>query len=755
MSTAEFDRIQTLHRLAVLDTSPEPVFDAITAAAARICGVPIALISLIDTDRQWFKSNVGLPGVDQTPRDVAFCDHAIRDDRLFEVQDAAADGRFATNPLVAGEPRIRFYAGAPIVMQDGARIGTVCVIDRKPGQLDATQRAMLESLAGVVSAALVERTRLLAIAGDLAASETRFKRLYESTPVAMHSIDAEGRLLNVSDLWLQTLGYERSEVLGQPSSAFLTAASAQRAHDSVLPEFFRTGRCDRVEYQFVCKDGSVLDVLLSATLERDAEGRPLRSLAALENITQTKRLATELNRSHADLDAILDNVPAMIGHWNVDRVMRFANREYQTAIGLPLEQIVGHRLKDTLDAVDPAAYPVMAPHIAAVLDGRRQEFELPMLTTSGLRQLRMTLVPDQPEHGQVTGFYGMANDITGRKALELRLMDSELRYRSLFDNLNSGFSLNEIVVDTSGQPVDYRILAMNAAFSAMTGLDPATAIGRRVSEVLPGTETEDANWVGIFGAVAMTGVPTHFEQLSAALNRWFEVVAYRPAPGQFAVIAQDITHRKEAEAKLQEAVLEKETLLKEVYHRVKNNLQVVQSLLSLQRRSVPEGPASEALEESVQRVRAMALVHEKLYQSGNLAAVSVADYTADLLKQIGDATGAAKRRIRLRADIAPIHTGLDGAIPFGLLVSELIGNALKHGFNQERGGEVRVALVQQADGALLSVSDDGVGLPEAFDLTASGTMGLQLAVNLSRQLGGELELEPGRGARFKVLLRRL
>ncbi len=755
MSTTESERVQTLHRLAVLDTLPEPVFDAITAAAARVCRVPIALISLIDAERQWFKSNLGLAGVQETPRDVAFCDHAIRQDHVLEVADATADSRFAANPLVTGDPGIRFYAGAPIVMPDGAHIGTVCVIDRQPGHLDATQRATLESLATVVSATLTERSQFLDTARKFAESESRFRRLYKATPAAMHSIDVEGRLLDVSDLWLQVLGYERSEVIGRLSSDFLTPESAQRARETVFPAFLRTGRCDRVEYQFVRKDGSIIDVLLSATLERDAQGEPLRSLAVLENITQNKRLANELDRTNADLDAILDNVPAMLGHWDRDGVTRFANREYQAAIGLPLEQIVGHRLKDIFDMVDPAAYPLLAPHIAEVLQGHRQEFELPMLTTSGLRQLRMSLVPDQPEHGHVRGFYGMASDITGRKALELRLTDSEQRYRSLFDNLNSGFGLHEIVVDPSGKPVDYRFLAMNAAFSAMAGIDPAKAIGRRVSEVLPGTETEAADWVGVFGAVALTGVATHFEQHSQVLNRWFEVVAYRPAPGQFAVIAQDITHRKLAEVKLQDAVREKETLLKEVYHRVKNNLQVVQSLLSLQRRTVPEGPASAALDDSVQRVRAMALVHEKLYQSGSLAAVSLADYTGDLLKQIAEATGAAQRGIRLRADIAPVRTGLDGAIPFGLLVSELVGNALKHGFRDRESGEVRILLESQAGGAVLSVCDDGTGLPETFDLSGSAAMGLQLAVNLSRQLGGELRVERDIGARFTVLLTRL
>ena len=119
MSHVPFDaneriRQEALIGLRVLDTLPEPVFDAITAAAAAACGVPIALVSLVDADRQWFKSNVGLPGVDQTPREVAFCDHAIRGTRVFEIGDAGRDPRFAANPLVVGDPGIRFYAGAPI-----------------------------------------------------------------------------------------------------------------------------------------------------------------------------------------------------------------------------------------------------------------------------------------------------------------------------------------------------------------------------------------------------------------------------------------------------------------------------------------------------------------------------------------------------------------------------------------------------------------------------------------------------------------
>jgi GAF domain-containing protein len=127
----ESPRITRLRELMVLDSAPEPLFDSIVQLASEVCGAPIALVSLVDAERQWFKANVGLPGVNETPRDVAFCAHAIEDDALFEVPDAARDPRFRANPLVIGAPDIRFYAGAPLVLPGGERIGTLCVIDRQ------------------------------------------------------------------------------------------------------------------------------------------------------------------------------------------------------------------------------------------------------------------------------------------------------------------------------------------------------------------------------------------------------------------------------------------------------------------------------------------------------------------------------------------------------------------------------------------------------------------------------------------------
>ena len=217
----------------------------------------------------------------------------------------------------------------------------------------------------------------------------------------------------------------------------------------------------------------------------------------------------------------------------------------------------------------------------------------------------------------------------------------------------------------------------------------------------------------------------------------------------------DVSERRRQQRATERAVAEKDTLLKEVYHRVKNNLQVVQSLLGMQRRVLPEGPARAALDDSVLRVRAMAMVHERLYQAENLAAVPLRDYFADLLQHIEVASGARARGIRIEADVAAMDTGLDAAVPLGLLLVELVTNSLKHGFGGGRSGRVSVQLGRHEGVPRLCVTDEGQGLPEGFALERPRSLGLQLATSLARQLGGELRVEPAAGARFVATLPRL
>lgn len=150
----EFRRLETLRSLKLLDTPAEERFDRITHLAKRIFGVPIALVSLVDADRQWFKSRQGLEAI-ETPREISFCGHAIVGDRIFVVNDAAADERFCDNPLVACDPNIRFYAGYPLNAPDGSKVGTLCIIDRKPRKLSKEDLHLLRELGRMVEEELV------------------------------------------------------------------------------------------------------------------------------------------------------------------------------------------------------------------------------------------------------------------------------------------------------------------------------------------------------------------------------------------------------------------------------------------------------------------------------------------------------------------------------------------------------------------------------------------------------------------------
>lgn len=161
----EPERLEALLALEVLDTGAETEFDALVNAAAAVCDMPISLVSLVDADRQWFKANRGLEGATQTPRDVSFCAHAILQDEVFEVRDASLDERFADNPLVTGEPDIRFYAGAPVRLSSGHCIGTLGVIDREPRQLDDRQREVLRCLAQATAQAMEGRRALQIVRG--------------------------------------------------------------------------------------------------------------------------------------------------------------------------------------------------------------------------------------------------------------------------------------------------------------------------------------------------------------------------------------------------------------------------------------------------------------------------------------------------------------------------------------------------------------------------------------------------------------
>ncbi len=225
----ELSRLAALLRYEILDTPDEAAFDDITQLAARFCGTPIALISLVDQHRQWFKSRLGLD-VSETPRQISFCTHTIEGEGVFEVPDATRDPRFADNPLVTGEPDIRFYAGTPLTSADGYNLGTLCVIDRQPRQLSAEQRDTLERLGRQVMRLFEERLQAHHYAEQVALQQA----LLNSAASAVLITRLDGRISSLNTAAEQLLGYTERMLVGHSLTATLFPQEALARRAAIL-----------------------------------------------------------------------------------------------------------------------------------------------------------------------------------------------------------------------------------------------------------------------------------------------------------------------------------------------------------------------------------------------------------------------------------------------------------------------------------------------------------------------------------------
>lgn len=217
-------------------------------------------------------------------------------------------------------------------------------------------------------------------------------------------------------------------------------------------------------------------------------------------------------------------------------------------------------------------------------------------------------------------------------------------------------------------------------------------------------------------------------------------------------LQREVAERCQAEARLTASLSEKETLLKEVHHRVKNNLQLVYSLLNLQTRHVRDPKTLEGLQDCRHRVMAMAMVHEKLHRSRDLGRIQAVDYFRDLVRHLFDSFGAAAKPVRLTLEADPVTLPVDEAVPCGLILYELVSNSLKHAFPDGNGGAIRVSFRRDPAGrATLSVDDDGIGLPPDMDVRHSPSLGLQLVCTLAGQLSASLSLDRERkGTSFRL-----
>jgi PAS domain S-box-containing protein len=537
--------------------------------------------------------------------------------------------------------------------------------------------------------------------------------------------------------------------------------------EGALKEALAGGKPYAVEFRIMLRDGQIRRLKANALIVRDEAGQPRHMIGINLDVTDIRQTEESLQASEKRFRGILEHAPIGMALVSLDGHWLDLNDAICDLIGYSKEEL---RQLTFQDVTHPEDLEQDLDYIRQLLDGSIRSYQMEKRYIRKDRQivwvlLTVTLMRD--EHNAPMYFISQIEDITQRRLSESRLQDT----LALKSAMLSSSNLSIIATNTDGV-----IVSFNQAAQRMLQYEEEEVVGQCTLMIL-----HDADEVAKRAARLS-------QQLNHPIEPGFDVLAAKPQEGQvderewiyirkdgtrfpvllsvtairdragnitgFLAIASNIADRKQKERAIAAALAEKEVLLKEVYHRVKNNLQVITSLFNLQLRTLPEGAARVALKESADRVHVMALVHEKLYRSTDLSSIELDEYIRDLCQQLGSAAGAVQRGITLVTEVEPVQIGLETAVPLGLLLNELISNSLKHGFPDGQPGVITVRLARMGeDKVVLEVADNGVGFPAGLDVHASRSLGLKLVAMLSDQLRGEFVMESRNGAYASLIFR--
>lgn len=409
-------RLQALTDLAILDTPEEAAYSEIVEIAASICGTTISLITLVDADRQWFKANLGLDGVQDTPREVAFCAHTIQSDGIFEVYDAWSDPNFSDNPLVTGSPNIRFYAGVTLTLSDGARVGSLCVIDSQPKRLSDEQRRTLSLLSSTV-VRLLEARRATS---RFAESEAKFRALSNSAPLGIFSTTPTGECIYSNERWQDIFGLSYSDALGFGWTDTLHPEDKSE----VFSEWERR-KTDGMDFDMSFRirqhNGTVVSVRTISRPVLNECGDITGHIGSVEDVTERNAQYEALARS----EMLLAETGAMasVGGWEFEvatNILTWTDQTFRIH-ELPTNDIP--TLEQAIAFYTPEAQVVISDAVSrALTEGRGWDLELPLVTAKNTAIWVRSVGRIESVNGRVVRVLGVCQDITTRvsqrKALE-------------------------------------------------------------------------------------------------------------------------------------------------------------------------------------------------------------------------------------------------------------------------------------------------------------------------------------------------
>ncbi len=430
LKRAEEARLEVLREYQVLDTPPEQGFEDVTELASFICGTPISLVTLVDADRQWFKSERGF-GKRETPRTQSFCAHTIGTGEMLVVENALKDARFSDNPFVAGEPGVRFYAGAPLIDGTGHILGTVCVVDTVPRSLGPSQKAALEALARQVMSLLEQRRTIAEQAvreREMQEVAARFELAVEAAEIGIFSWEAEGdraRWENDQMYRILVRPPEQGPVSAAEFAAGIVFPEHARSYLAALEQTMRTGEPFSWQGKFRRGDGRHAWLELTARVERGTDGIPARLLGAALDITARRETELALRGSEERLQLAQQSARIATWDWDIATGRFLWAGDSQWVYGRPPEEM-GH-----VDRILPIIHEEDLPVVREALE--------PALRGTGEYHATFRVYwPDGSTHwvaghaapvltpeGKVARLVGINMNVTEQRRTEAALRQSE------------------------------------------------------------------------------------------------------------------------------------------------------------------------------------------------------------------------------------------------------------------------------------------------------------------------------------------
>ncbi len=587
----------------------------------------------------------------------------------------------------------------------------------------------------------VDVTARKKIENQLRQNEERLQALFDAMPDMMFRLNREGVILDYKAEHQSQLAMPADEIIGSNLA------------ESSMPDEVVQRLLQFIDQTVMTTQMSVYEYDLQLPIGRQTfETRIIKSgpdeiISFVRNVTERKRAEEALQRSEALLSAT--NQIARTGGWEFDLQ---TNELFWTDTIKEIHGVSPDYVPDVDKAIEfyaPEHVPIIQKAVEGAMNGEAYDIELQIITKQQKRLWVRTIGRPVIENGEVVKLHGIFQDIHARKLVDEALIQSEERLRVIFNNTPVGIvvtslsgqlqQVNEAMCDTVGYTRE-ELLAMSIADLTYPSDLPASNkfIQSLIRGEVPGFEMEK-RYVCKDGRL-ITGI-LHCAPIQNAVGETVALV------GQLV----DITERKQSEFQIITSLREKEVLLKEIHHRVKNNLQVISSLLDLQSAYIEDVAMQAMFQDSRSRVRSMALVHEQLYGSLDLARIDLEGYLRDLVGYLRRAYNEQAGGIQLHIEVEEsLLLDVETAVPLGLIVNELVSNALKHAFPDGRSGAVhiQVSLVEEEQ-VCLTVQDDGIGFPEEIDIHSSPSLGLTIITALVDQLQGQLDLHGQDGTCFK------